>query len=313
MENMSKQATTSRWPGGVWSAAPTPFTETMEIDVVAVRRMVEHHVRLGVSGLFWAGTNGEGPWMTNAQRRTLVRTIARYDRHRMPLAVQVSDNSAARILDNIHAAKEDGADIAVIAPPYMLVNATPRTILRLYQEAIQRSPLPIGLYDRGRHASVFVPDAALREMVLEKKVVMLKDSSADWRRMRLMLAAKRRRPELRLLTGWEFKTVPYLEAGYDGVLLGGGVFNGYLAGLIVRAARAGDLKHAWQLQRRMNRMMWAVYGGKKINCWLSGEKKLLVELGIFRTWKNYPDYPLTPACARAIRDVLRRDRDVLLP
>ena len=33
---------------GVWSATPTPFTNRMSIDVVAVKRLVEHHVRLGV-------------------------------------------------------------------------------------------------------------------------------------------------------------------------------------------------------------------------------------------------------------------------
>ncbi|MEI8078894.1 MAG: dihydrodipicolinate synthase family protein, partial [bacterium] len=105
-------------PSGVWSAAPTPFTDTMELDVPAIKRMVEHHVRLGVAGLFLAGTNGEGPWMTDAQRRLLVKTVVRSTAGRMPVAVQVSDNSAARILDNMRRAHEDGADLAVIAPPY---------------------------------------------------------------------------------------------------------------------------------------------------------------------------------------------------
>jgi hypothetical protein len=66
-------------------------------------------------------------------------------------------------------------------------------------------------------------------------------------------------------------------------------------------------------QERMNRMMWDVYGGKNIACWLSGSKKLLVEMGIFTTWKNIPDYPLTEECAQAIGQVLNRDRAVLFP
>ena len=72
---------------GVWSAAPTPFTASMEIDEVSVRRMVEHHIRLGVKGLLLAGTNGEGPWLTNRQRRQLIHGVARANRGRMPLAV----------------------------------------------------------------------------------------------------------------------------------------------------------------------------------------------------------------------------------
>ena len=97
------------------------------------------------------------------------------------------------------------------------------------------------------------------------------------------------------------------------MLLGGGVFNGYLAGQIVAAAAAGEWGRAKRLQLRMNRMMWDVYGGKKIACWLSGEKYLLMRMGVFRTWNNYPDYPLTPACRKAIESVLRRDAEWLLP
>jgi hypothetical protein len=70
---------------------------------------------------------------------------------------------------------------------------------------------------------------------------------------------------------------------------------------------------AEKLQQRMNRMMFAVYGGKKIKCWLSGLKRLMVELGVFRTWKNYLDYPLTASCLRDIQRLLARDRDLLLP
>ena len=58
---------------GVWSASPTPFTRKMEIDIQSIERMVEHHIKLGVKGLFLAGTCGEGSWMTNDQRRQLVQ------------------------------------------------------------------------------------------------------------------------------------------------------------------------------------------------------------------------------------------------
>ena len=298
---------------GVWSAAPTPFKDDMTVDTVAVRRMVAHHLRLGVKGLFLAGTNGEGPWLPDGHKRILVRTVAQSAKGCLPIAVQVTDNSAARILDNISAAKEDGADIAVIAQPGFMMNATPKRVLKLYLDAIRHSPLPVGFYDRGRHSNVPVPTSVLRQIYREENVILVKDSSSDPDRRKIALGARRRRPSLRLLNGDEFHCVDYLQAGYDGLLLGGGVFNGYIAGMIVSAVAAGDMAEAERLQRRMNRIMWAVYGGKKIKCWLAGEKKLLVEMGIFRTWKNLPEYPLTPSCRAAIRKVLERDMDVLMP
>jgi len=298
----------------VWSASPTPFTDALEVDEESVRRMVEHQIRLGISGLFLAGTNGEGPWMPDRQRSALVRTAARAARGRLPLAVQVTDNSSARILDNIRQAARDGAGIAVIAPPALPPrDGNADALLALYLGAIRRSPLPIGIYDRRMAGGGFVPEAVLRAVLAEPRVALLKDSSADPARQRLALAAKRRRPALQLLNGWEFDCVSYLKAGYGGLLLGGGVFNGFMAARLAEAAEAADWALAERIQARMNRLMWAVYGGRKIACWLSGEKHLLVRLGVFSTWKNYPAYPLTPACRRAIDRALVRERAWLLP
>jgi 4-hydroxy-tetrahydrodipicolinate synthase len=298
---------------GVWSAAPTPFDDKMRIDVASVKRLVEHHLRLGVKGVFLAGTCGEGAWMPERDRRTLVQATVAAAKGRLVISVQVTDNSAARILDNMALAQEDGADMAVIAPPYFLMNATPANVQNLYVEAIRKSPLPVGIYDRGTHSSVSVPDTVLKALYAEPNVVSIKDSSSDPVRRDIALAARRKRPELRLLTGNEFMCVEYLEAGYDGLMLGGAAFQGHLAGLIMQAVAEGNLPLARRLEERMIRIMYAVYGGKKIKCWLSGEKKILVDLGVFKTWKSYLNYPLTDSCCRAIEGVLAKDADVLLP
>jgi dihydrodipicolinate synthase/N-acetylneuraminate lyase len=297
----------------VWSAVPTPFTRDGELDVPSVKRMVEHHLRLGVRGLFVGGTNGEGPWMTDSQRRLMVRSVVASARGRLPVTVQVSDNSTCRVVANMKAAKEDGADAAIIAPPSFLLNATPENVRDLYIDAIRACPLPVGIYDRGKNSSVPVPLKAMKAIMQEKKVVMLKDSSCDPERRDLFVAIRRKRRDLRLLNGNEFDCVSYIQAGYDGLLLGGGVFNGYLARMIIDAVRKGDMTLAAKLQKKMNHLMFAVYGGKKIACWLAGEKRLLVELGIFSTWHNLLRYPLTPACERAVLRVLRTDRALLLP
>ena len=299
--------------GEVWSATPTPFTERMKIDKVAARKLVKHHLRLGVDGLFLAGTCGEGAWMRDEDRRELVRTVAEAARGRLVVAVQVTDNSAARILDNMRRAKEDGADLAVIAPPYFFLNSTPDNVAQLYLDAIRQSPLPVGIYDRGEHGAVPVPNVVLKQVYSEPKVALIKDSSMDPERMKIALRERERRTDLRLLNGYEFGCVDYLAAGYDGLLLGGGIFNARLARMIVEAVQRGDLDEAEDLQERMNRLMWDVYGGKEIKCWLAGLKHLLVCMGVFRTARHYLGYRLSAACQRSIERALQREREILLP
>ena len=298
---------------GVWSATPTPLNDDFLVDTDSAMRMVDHHLRLGVKGLFLAGSCGEGPWLPDRERHRLVETTAKYASGRLLIAVQVTDNSALRIIDNMKAAQDAGADIAVIAPPFYLLNGTAKTLLRLYTEAISKSPLPVGIYDRGAKGSVLVPDEILGDIYAQDRVVLVKDSSVSPKRRDIALAARHKRPTLRLLNGDEFHCVDYLRASYDGLLLGGGIFNGYLAGQIVAAVKSGDIDQATKLQERMNSLMDAVYGGRDITCWLSGLKRLLVEMNIFKTWKNYLDYPLTDDCISAIMSVLREDADVLLP
>lgn len=298
---------------GVWSAVPTPFDESMHLDVNAVVRMVEHHINCGVKGLFLGGTCGEGLWM---RRKDIFRlTCAAVDSSmgRLTVAVQVTDTSAPRILENIDAAHEAGADIAVIAPPLDNGGHNAKTLMATYMQAIERSSLPVGIYDRGKYGSPQIPVDVLNAAYKHPKVVMIKDSSTDKEHMQIALKAREERPELKLLTGYEFGCVEYLQAGYDGLLLGGGVFNALIARKIIDAVAAGDIQEADRQQERMNELMYAVYGGKEISCWLAGLKHLLVKMGIFSTANLYMDYSLSDECSKAIDNALIEYKDVLNP
>jgi 4-hydroxy-tetrahydrodipicolinate synthase len=153
----------------------------------------------------------------------------------------------------------------------------------------------------------------LKAIYGEPKVVMIKDSSGDPVRRDMAIKVRAGRPELVLLTGNEFECAGYLKAGYDGLLLGGAIFNGYMAHLIFEASRQGDHEGAQWMQDRMNQLMWKVYGGKKITCWLAGEKYLLVRMGLFKTSTALLRYPLTASCRRAIDAVLKQERVLLMP
>jgi len=262
----------------IWSATPSPLTEDMEIDVGAVQRLVEHHIKLGITGLFLLGTCGEGPWMPDRLRWEL-----------------------------------EGGDLAVVAAPYFVIGSNPAKLEKLYREVVEHSPLPIGIYDRGEHGPITVPLEVLEKIVTDEKVVVVKDSSSDTTRQASYLAVRRTRDSLRLFTGDEFDCVSYLQAGYDGLLLGGGIFNGHIARQIMEAVAAGNIDQASQLEDRMKEMMWAVYGGKDITCWISGLKHLLVKMGIFSTTNNFLDYPLTDECIRDIDHALQEYRDILFP
>jgi len=290
----------------VWSATPTPFDENYRIDEASVVRLVRHHLQLSVKGLFLAGTCGEGPWMRDDCRWRLLRTAVAAAEGKMRTAMQVSDNSAARILENIDAAYHGGADMVVIAEPFFLMNATPGNLIALYEKAVSGSSLPVCIYNRGRHANVKLPAEVLKVIYQLPGVVAIKDSSADPASREIALEARRKRPELRLLNGDEFLVSEHFEAGYDSVLLGGCVFNAGYARAIRDAWRQGDQKQALRLNEAMKELNWTVYGGRDNACWLAGLKHLLVKMGIFSTENHFLNFSLSTECAAAIEDLVQR-------
>jgi 4-hydroxy-tetrahydrodipicolinate synthase len=252
--------------------------------------------------------------MTNAMCRDVAQTTVKAAAGRLKVAVQVTDNSAERILDNIALYADSGIDAVVVAPPYFQLNASQDYLKNMFLEVLDKSPLPVGFYHRGQHASVEVSAETVMSLMAHPNLIMVKDSSGDKTTMTQFVAHSRTldNPPL-LLDGDEFDCVPYLQAGYDGVLFGGGCFNGFMANRIVGAGTEGDFAAAQQWQERMNAMMMEFFGGQGFPCWLAGQKQVLVELGVFSTNKTILDYDLTPACHQAIKVAIDREHEFLLP
>jgi dihydrodipicolinate synthase/N-acetylneuraminate lyase len=275
--------------------------------------MVDHHAALGCDGLFLAGTCGEGPWMTASQTRELVTRTVDANRGRMGIAVQVTENSVSRVLNQIEQVCTKGVDIAVVAQPSMFMNATPARVVKFYTEIFDRSPLPIGFYDRGDKPGFPLNPAVLSEIYAHPAVRIVKDSSVSEEHLQTALAARAKRPELVLLSGDEFQGLHYLSSGYDGLLTGGAILSTAYLKAMGAAFAAGDLEKAKQIDERTKKMLFAVYGGEKIACWLTGLKYTLAQLGIFGTSASHLEYPLTDECRAAIHCVLEEDAELLKP
>lgn len=280
----------------IWSATPTPLTQEGRIDVPSISRMINHHLRLGVNGIMLCGSCGEGPWLSNRERETLIKESVATAAGRIPIAVQITDNSAERMLEFSEQCADWKVDRVVVAQPYLIANKSPRHVFEIIRDTIRHASLPAGLYDRGLANHNPLEAEFIPELLEEKNLTIIKDSSVNAEKQAIYLDAVKHRPEIMLFSGGEFDLPTYINAGYRGVLLGGAIFNAALARQIIEALEKGDQEAAKKLQERMNELMWIIYGGKKITCWLSGLKHLLIRMNVFSTIKNIPRYTLTDIC-----------------
>ena len=299
---------------GAWSAMSTPLTNDGKVDSNALCKLVEHQIKLGIKGLFLGGTAGEGPFLPDRERQRLAELTVRYVNGRIPVAMQITDNSAERMIENLDRYQDCGIDIAVIAPPFFQLNAAKGNfIYDLYKQVIDASQIPVGIYNRGKFSSVYVEPEVLGKLLDDPKVILCKDSASMPEFVEAIMAAKKRRNnELAVLCGDEFDCVTYLKAGYDGVLFGGGCFNGAYAAEMCRLAAEGKYDEAQKLQDHLAEVMFKVFGGKSIECWMAGQKELMVRLNVFNTAKTYLNYQLNDACSKAIDEVIRDEKAWLI-
>lgn len=280
----------------LWSAIPTPLTPSLIVDQASVARLVCDAIESGLDGLFIAGTCGEGPWLPDSERLRLIKAVVKEGRGRLRIAVQVTDNSVPRIIDQAKQAADAGADYVIMAAPPVFLNSTTDRIAGLFMKVADRSPLPLGIYDLGMRRAAAIPESRLIEVYSHPRVAFVKDSSGSPERRDLALAARAQRDSLQLLNGDEFSFVDYLEAGYDGIMFGGAV--AVMPQIREGAARyfAGDFAGARAVETEMRYLLHGIYGGNDISCWLTGLKHYLVCRGIFSDSASFLDYPLSNEC-----------------
>lgn len=294
----------------IGSATPTPLLNNGELDVGSLENVVDQHLRLGVTGLFVAGTCGEGPFLPADQRWELVRSVARLANRRLTVSVQVSDTSAARVGENIARAQAAGADAVVIAPPWLERFSNREFVRRYFLEPLDRAPLPVGLYAMRGPAALDV--ALWTELAGHPRVRFIKDSTGAVETMSALVAVKSRRPDLVLQTGNEFDVLGAVRAGYDGALVGTGILIGGLIRRALDAQRAGAPVEATVWQHRANVFLYDLFG-RDLSLWLGGLKYALVRLGVFRSAFMHLCYPVTAADRARIDAALEREQEFIRP
>jgi 4-hydroxy-tetrahydrodipicolinate synthase len=295
----------------IWSATPTPFRQDGSLDEAGIARLVAHHCRLGVSGLFVGGTCGEGGFMRDRQRTDVVRLMKEAAGASLHIAAHVSETSAARVIDNIRRATDAGADSVVIAPPYMVADFCNRDFLRRYfLEPLGASELPVGIYVRLPLSKMQLDLDLWDEVIGHPRVRFVKDSSGSVDYRRHFLTIKAKRPELTFLTGAEFDVVAAVAEGYDGCLMGTGILNAKLIGRALEVLACGDQTEAQVWQERSNQFLFDLFR-RDIGAWMAGLKYALHKLGLFESEFSHLMFPFDDEDRRRIDAALEREKEYL--
>ena len=184
-------------------ALVTPFRNG-EVDVATLKSLVDWHVDQGSHGLVPVGTTGESPTLSHEEHDMVVETVVRQAAGRIPVIAGAGSNNTIETVRLVRAAKDAGADAALVVTPYYN-KPTQRGLIAHFTAAADVG-LPIVIYNIPGRSVVDMTPATMGELARHPMIVAVKDATGDLSRV----------PKTRITCGTDFIQL----SGEDATALG---------------------------------------------------------------------------------------------
>lgn len=164
-------------------ALVTTFQADGGFDEAAYRALIEWQIAEGSSALVPCGTTGEAATLSAAEHFEVVRVCVEQAAGRVPVIAGAGSNDTRVACDNIRAAREAGADAALMVPPYYN-RPSQEGIFRHFEAVAAASDLPIILYNvPGRTVTDIAPETVIRTASAFPSIVGIKDATGQLQRV----------------------------------------------------------------------------------------------------------------------------------
>ncbi len=158
---------------GIWPVAPTPFHDDGSLDLDGMRRVLDCLIDQGADGICILANFSEQFLLSDAERETLSRLCLEHVAGRVPVIVTISHYATRIAVERARFAKDLGADIVMMMPPYhgALLKGTPEQSFEQFA-AVGEVGIPIMVQDAPL-SGVDLPVPLLVRMAKEIEAVKL--------------------------------------------------------------------------------------------------------------------------------------------
>ncbi len=206
---------------GVITPLITPFNEKLEVDIDALRWLVEYQVKHGVDGVFPNSTTGEFVHLKPREAELVTETTLEVAKNRLKVLPGITTNTLIHTLELGRLFVDLGVDGVVVAPPYYFKHPTHR-LKKYFSEIASSLDTNIVVYNIPATTGVNIPVELYEKLVSEhSNIVAAKVTTSDFTYIRrLVKATKSIRSEFSVLVGVDELLLPVLMAGGDGGIMG---------------------------------------------------------------------------------------------
>ncbi len=231
---------------GVYPVVFTPLTTDGAIDVPALQKTVEFLIDKGVHGLLILGSNGESPFLTDAERRQVITASTEACNGRVPVLVGTTYMGTDQTLELGAFARKAGADALLSALP-IYYPLEEEDVFDHYRVLSERLDMPILYYNFPMATHLTLSPEQIHRLSTIPNIRGVKESIADLDEL-AGLVELTRDTSFDVLTGTSMNFFFALQSGAHGVICP-------LANLIPDtlvslwdAFHEGDIKKAEEIQ-----------------------------------------------------------------
>jgi len=254
---------------GIFPPISTPFYPDGNVYHKKLEHNVERYSKTPVAGLVVLGSTGEAVFLSDDERRAVLKTARAAAAPNKLLIAGTGIESAIETLHLTEYAAGLGYDVAMVRTPhYFRKQMLPANLLAFYRFVADRSPLPIMIYNFPQATGYDIPAELVIELAEHPNLIGIKESGGDVEKVRHMVEGTRHVKRSSTVTEtFEGVTSRMLEADNQGN--GGGELvslsvpgaSSERSGERYRSARASSPPAAGRLKTRQKEVGFQVLVG----------------------------------------------------
>jgi 4-hydroxy-tetrahydrodipicolinate synthase len=219
---------------GVFPAITTQMHEDGSVDLEGTARHAEALIASGVNGIIFLGSLGENQTLLPSEKCTVIEAMVRSVSGRVAVLSGVAEASTRSAIDYIRHVEKIGGDGVMLMPPMLYRGAMEET-LAFFQQVTRETELPIMVYNNPIAYFNDVTPSMFERLADEPRLVAIKESSGDTRRI----------TDLRIAVGDRYS----LFTGVDNLILEASILgiDGWVAGSGI--AFPAENQYFWELTR----------------------------------------------------------------
>ncbi|MFA7384543.1 MAG: 4-hydroxy-tetrahydrodipicolinate synthase, partial [Desulfurivibrionaceae bacterium] len=221
-----------------------------------LRDLIEFQIAGGTHGIVPCGTTGESATMSHAEHHRVVELTIKTVAGRVPVLAGTGSNSTSESIELTRAAKEAGADGALMITPYYN-KPSQEGLYQHFKAVAEAVDIPIILYNvPSRTAVNMLPEAVARCAVIPN-IVGVKEATADLNQISQVIRLCPK--DFAVMSGDDFTSMPTVMIGGTGVIsVTSNVAPKDMAAMM-DAALAGDIARARELHYKLLPLMQAMF------------------------------------------------------